>query len=201
MENEVKDNTENKDFNDTENKSEVNQSTEENNQNNSQNSEDKNEQIEAESKDENSNKITELEAKLAEEKDRFLRLYSEFDNYKKRTMRERTELLKSAGEDVFKLILPALDDFERAMKANESVEELTALKEGFGLIYNKLKNNLKGLEEMKCLGENFDSDRMEAIANIPAPSEDQKSKVLDVLEKGYTLNGKVIRFAKVVVGN
>lgn len=146
-------------------------------------------------------KITDLEKKLSDEKDRFLRLYSEFDNYKKRTMRERTELLKSAGEDVYKLILPALDDFERAIKANENIEDVSSLKEGFGLIYSKLKGNLKGLEEMKCTGELFDSEKMEAIANIPAPDEEMKSKVIDVLEKGYMLNGKVIRFAKVVVGN
>ena len=151
--------------------------------------------------DENQLKITELEAKLAEEKDRFLRLYSEFDNHKKRTLRERAELLKSAGEDVFRLILPVIDDFERAMKANENMEDIASVKEGFGLIYHKLKGNLKGLEEMNCMGENFDSDKMEAIANIPAPTEDMKSKVVDVLEKGYMLNGKVIRFAKVVVGN
>lgn len=148
-------------------------------------------------------KIIELEAKLREEKDRFLRLYSEFDNAKKRHMRERTDLLKYAGEDVYKLILPVLDDFERAMKANETADDITAVKEGFQLIFNKMKNNLtgKGLEEMKCTGELFNSDSMEAVANIPAPSDDLKSKVVDVLEKGYLLNGKVIRFAKVVVGN
>ena len=169
---------------------------------NREGSENKDEQKEA-LQNETVNNTAELEAKLAEEKDRFLRLYSEFDNYKKRTMRERTDLLKSAGEDVFKLILPVLDDFERAMKANESVEDINALKEGFGLIYHKLKNNLngKGLEEMNCTGETFNSDSMEAIANIPAAAEEMKSKVVDVLEKGYTLNGKVIRFAKVVVGN
>ncbi len=147
-------------------------------------------------------KTRELEIKLAEEKDRFLRLYSEFDNYKKRTVRERAELLKSAGEDVIKLILPVIDDFERAIKANESSDEIAAVKEGFHLIYNKMKNSFsgKGLEEMKCQGEAFDADTMEALANIPAPSEDLKGKVIEVVEKGYLLNGKVIRFAKVIVG-
>ncbi|MFN6039787.1 MAG: nucleotide exchange factor GrpE, partial [Bacteroidota bacterium] len=160
MENEVKDNTDNIDLNGTENKSEVNQSTEENNQNSTQNSEDKNEQIESDLKDENSNKITELEAKLAEEKDRFLRLYSEFDNYKKRTMRERTELLKSAGEDVFKLILPALDDFERAILNNETATDIDVVKEGFHLIFNKFRSTLesKGLKPMSAKGESFDSE-------------------------------------------
>lgn len=148
-------------------------------------------------------KIKELETKLAEEKDRYLRLFSEFDNAKKRNARERIELLKSAGEDFFKSVLPVLDDFERAVNANEKTEDVTALREGFQLIQNKMKNLLqgKGLEEMKCVGEAFDSDSMEALANIPAPSEDLKSKVVEVIEKGYLLNGKVIRFAKVIVGS
>lgn len=148
-------------------------------------------------------KIKELEIKLAEEKEKWLRLYSEFDNAKKRNLRERAELLKSAGEDVFKLFLPVMDDFQRAMKANETVEDITAVKEGFHLIYNKMNNSFisKGLEEMKCVGEAFNSDTMEALTNIPAPSEDLKGKVIDVIEKGYLLNGKVIRFAKVIVGN
>lgn len=148
-------------------------------------------------------KIKELETKLAEEKDRYLRLFSEFDNAKKRNARERIELLKSAGEDFFKSVLPVLDDFERAVNANEKTEDVKALREGFQLIQNKMKNLLqgKGLEEMKCVGEAFDSDSMEALANIPAPSEVLKSKVVEVIEKGYLLNGKVIRFAKVIVGS
>lgn len=147
--------------------------------------------------------IKELEIKLAEEKDKFLRLFSEFDNAKKRHIRERSEILKSAGEDVFKLILPIIDDFERAIKANEKVDDLGTVKEGFHLIYNKMKNQFtgKGLEEMNLIGEPFNSDSMEALANIPAPSEELKGKVVEVIEKGYTLNGKVIRFAKVIVGN
>jgi molecular chaperone GrpE len=148
-------------------------------------------------------KIKELEIKVAEEKEKWLRLFSEFDNAKKRYQRERAELLKTAGEDVFKLLLPVIDDFERAMKANESVDDITVVKEGFNLIYNKMKNNFtqKGLEEMKCMGEPFNSDTMEAITNIPAPSEDLKGKVVEVVEKGYLLSGKVIRFAKVIVGS
>lgn len=172
---------------------------------NTENTENAREQTSApaeEVKDTAEEKIKELEAKLAEERDKWLRLYSEFDNAKKRNMRERAELLKSAGEDVFKLFLPTLDDFERAMKANETAEDLAAVKEGFQLIYNKMKNSFtgKGLEEMKCMGEAFNSDTMEALTNIPAPSEELKGKVVDVIEKGYLLNGKVIRFAKVIVG-
>jgi molecular chaperone GrpE len=148
-------------------------------------------------------KIKELEARLAEEKDKFLRLFSEFDNAKKRNQRERVELLKTAGEDVFKLLLPLIDDFDRALKANETATDLESVKEGFHLIYNKMKHDFtsKGLEEMKCVGEPFNSDTMEALTNIPAPTEELKGKVVEVIEKGYLLNGKVIRFAKVVVGS
>ena len=147
--------------------------------------------------------IKDLEIKLSEEKDKFLRLFSDFDNAKKRHTRERIDLIKAAGEDVFKLLLPVIDDFERAMKANETSEDINTVKEGFHLIYNKMKNNFtsKGLEEMKCIGEVFNSDTMEALTNIPAPSEDLKGKVVEVMEKGYLLNGKVIRFARVIVGN
>lgn len=148
-------------------------------------------------------KITELEAKLAEEKDKYLRLYSEFDNYRKRSIRERGELIKTAGEDIFKSILPVIDDFERAIKAADTTGDINAMAEGVQLIYSKLKNSLKqkGLEEMDSTGKVFDADVMEAITSIPAPSEELKGKVVDEIEKGYSLNGKVIRYAKVVTGN
>jgi molecular chaperone GrpE len=148
-------------------------------------------------------KNAELEAKLAEINDKYLRLYSEFDNFKKRTIRERVELIRSAGEDVFKLVLPLLDDFERALKANEAATDVKAVNEGVNLVYQKMKTSLtsRGLEEMKCIGEEFNPDLHEAITNIPAPSEDLKGKVVEVVEKGYLLNGKVIRYAKVIVGN
>lgn len=148
-------------------------------------------------------KIGELEENLAELNDKYLRLFSEFDNYRKRTTKERLELLDTASSDVINELLPILDDFERAFKANEakSEEERSNL-EGFKLIYNKLKGTLnrRGLEPMKSIGEPFDTDFHEALTNIPAPSDDLKGKVVDEIEKGYTLKGKVIRFAKVVVG-
>lgn len=147
-------------------------------------------------------KVAELEAKVADLNDKYLRLYSEFDNYRKRTAKERIELSKTAGEDVFRSILPVMDDFERAMKSIADAKDIKAVEEGVSLIYNKLKNTLtqKGLEPMDTMGQAFDSDLHEAITNVPAPSEDMKGKVIDEIEKGYMLNGKIIRFAKVIVG-
>lgn len=142
-------------------------------------------------------------AKLAELNDKYLRLYSEFDNFRKRTHKEKVDYLKTANEEVLKAILPVIDDFERAIKANENVTDIKAIKDGVNLIYNKLKNTTqqKGLTSFDCKGEVFDADLMEAITHIPAPSDDQKGKVVDELEKGYKLGDKVIRFAKVVVGS
>ena len=143
------------------------------------------------------------EAKIAELNDKYLRLYSEFDNYRKRTIKEKADIIRTAGEDVFKAIIPTIDDFERAIKANENVTELEPIKEGVALIYHKLKLacTQKGLEPIESIGKPFDVDVMESITNIPAPSEDMKGKVIDEVEKGYKLGDKVIRFAKVVVGN
>jgi molecular chaperone GrpE len=142
------------------------------------------------------------EEKYNELNDKFLRLYSEFDNYKKRTAKERIEFAKSAAQDVFVAILPVIDDFERAIKSNETLEDINAIKEGLKLIHHKFSATLskKGLEPMESIGKEFNADLHEAITNIPAPSEDMKGKVLDEVEKGYLLNGKVIRYAKVVVG-
>lgn len=148
-------------------------------------------------------KIGELEENLAELNDKYLRLFSEFDNYRKRTTKERLELIDTASSDVIRELLPIIDDFERAFKANDAKSEAEQSNlEGFKLIYNKLKGTLnrRGLEAMKVIGEPFDTDFHEALTNIPAPSEDLKGKVVDEIEKGYTLKGKVIRFAKVVVG-
>jgi molecular chaperone GrpE len=144
-----------------------------------------------------------LEEQLAEINDKYLRLFSDFDNYRKRTAKERIELAKTAGEDFFKAILPVLDDFERGLKAMNEAADVNALKEGVDLIYNKLNNTLtsKGLEPLTSIGNTFDADIHEAITNIPAPSEDMKGKVIDEVERGYALNGKVIRYAKVIVGN
>jgi molecular chaperone GrpE len=143
------------------------------------------------------------EEKYNELNDRYLRLYSEFDNYRKRTQRERADLLKTAGEDIYKTMLPLLDDVERALKSNETAKDIKAVNEGLTLIHAKFNQSLKqkGLEPIVSIGQPFNVDLHEAITNVPAPSEDMKGKVVDEVEKGYTLHGKVIRFAKVVVGN
>jgi molecular chaperone GrpE len=142
------------------------------------------------------------EEKYNELNDKFLRLYSEFDNYKKRTAKERIEFAKSAAQDVFIAILPVIDDLERAIKSNETLEDINAIKEGLKLIHHKFSATLtkKGLEPMDTIGKEFNADLHEAITNIPAQSDDMKGKVIDEVEKGYLLNGKVIRYAKVVVG-
>ena len=142
----------------------------------------------------------ELKIEVLEKEDKFLRLYSEFDNYRRRTSKERIDLLKNASKETISEILPVIDDFERALE-NISTDEESA-KEGIELIFNKLKGILsnKGLKNMDSMGQDFDPDIHEAVTQIPAPSEDMKGKVVDVIEKGYYLNDKVIRFAKVVVG-
>lgn len=142
------------------------------------------------------------EDKLAVLNDKYLRLYSEFDNYRKRTNKEKLDLISTASAGVLKDMLTVLDDFERAIANNDKVEDINAVKEGFQLIYNKLKSGLeaKGLKQMQAKGETFDPELHEAIANIPAPEESLKGKVVDDVERGYYLNEKVIRFAKVVVG-
>jgi len=140
--------------------------------------------------------------KIAELNDKYMRLYAEFDNYRKRTNREKIELISSAGEGILKDLLPIMDDFERAIANNENAEDLQSVKEGFHLIFHKLRHILdaKGLKPMDAKGQTFDSELHEAIANIPAPSDDLKGKVIEDVEKGYYLNEKVIRYAKVVVG-
>lgn len=142
------------------------------------------------------------EEKYNELNDRFLRLYAEFDNYRRRTNKEKVDLIATANAGVLKDMLPIYDDFERAILNNENVEDVDAIKEGITLIFNKFKSTLenKGLKPMVAKGEVFDSEFHEAIANVPAPSKSEKGKVIDEVEKGYYLNDKVIRFAKVVVG-
>lgn len=149
--------------------------------------------------------LSELEKKEIEYRelnDKYIRLFSEFDNYRKRTAKEKLDLIATAGGDIIKEMLPILDDFERAMSTNQEVQDIDAIKEGFTLIHNKLIHNLtnKGLKPMDSMHEEFDVNKHEALTQIPAPSEDLKGKVVDVIEKGYVLNDKVIRFAKVVVG-
>ncbi len=160
-------------------------------------------QEDAQPVDEKDKQIAELQAKVAELNDKYIRLYSEFDNFRKRTAKEKIELIQSGGEDIFKSVLPVLDDFERAIKSNAETNDINAVKDGVNLIYNKFKSTLtqKGLAEMNSLGEHFNADIHEAITSIPAPSEEMKGKVVDELEKGYNLNGKIIRFAKVVTGS
>ncbi len=142
------------------------------------------------------------EERYAELNDKYLRLYSEYDNYRKRTNKERIELIGSASADVLKDLLPVMDDFERAILNNETAEDLDAIKEGVKLIYEKFKNTLsnKGLKALESKGKDFDSEFHEAIANVPAPDKKMVGKVVDDVEKGYLLNDKVIRYAKVVVG-
>lgn len=146
--------------------------------------------------------IEQLESTIVDLKDKYLRLFSEFDNYRKRTTRERYELFKTASSEMMIDLLIILDDFDRANKSFETAADFAAIKEGFELIHSKLQNILakKGLENMDSQGKEFDTDFHEAITEIPAPTKELKSKVVDVIEKGYLLNGKVIRFAKVVVG-
>ncbi|MFF5380013.1 nucleotide exchange factor GrpE [Pedobacter suwonensis] len=143
-----------------------------------------------------------LQAEVQQLNDKYLRLYAEFDNYKRRTQKERVELLQTAGKDVIVSLLPILDDFDRALKAMESATEVAPVKEGILLVNNKLKSTLaqKGLKDVESINQPFNTDFHEAITNIPAPTEDLKGKVIDEVEKGYTLNDNVIRFAKVVVG-
>jgi molecular chaperone GrpE len=143
-----------------------------------------------------------LQEEVKQEKDKFLRLFAEFENYKRRTAKERIELFKTANEDVMKALLPVLDDFDRAYAEISKTKEKDLLK-GVELISNKLKSTLeqKGLSAIKVSnGDVFNADNHEAITQIPAPSEDLKGKIIDVIEKGYALGDKVIRFPKVVIG-
>lgn len=143
-----------------------------------------------------------LEIELAELKDQHRRLYAEFDNFRKRSMKERKELIKTAGSDTIVALLPVLDDFDRALKALENVEA-GPLKDGVLLIHHKLSSILeqKGMKAMQSVGSEFDTDLHEAVTNVPVEDESMKGKVIEELEKGYYLNDKVIRYAKVVVGS
>jgi len=144
-----------------------------------------------------------LKEELTLANDKYLRLYAEFDNFRRRTIKEREEARKMEGKDVIVSLLPILDDFERALRSMEGATDITPVKEGVELIQNKLKNTLtqKGLKEMESIGSPFDPELQEAITNIPAPTEEWKGKVIDEMEKGYFLNDKVVRFAKVIVGS
>lgn len=142
------------------------------------------------------------EEKYQELYDKYLRLSAEFDNFRKRTLKEKTELIKTAGDELLKKILPVMDNFERALKAIDQSNDMGSLKDGIGLIYDHFRVFIQqqGIKEIPALNEPFNIDVHEAVTTIPAPSEENKGKVLDVIEKGYTLHDKVIRYAKVVVG-
>lgn len=146
--------------------------------------------------------LEEAHAEIEDMKDKYLRLSAEFDNYRKRTLKEKAELIKSGGEKVICSILPVLDDLERGIQNMEKSEDVAALKEGVELIYTKFLKILheNGAEKMETSEKDFDTDFHEAIALVPAPTEDQKGKILDCVQNGYMLNDKVIRHAKVVVG-
>lgn len=145
--------------------------------------------------------LEETKQALEDYKDKYLRLSAEFDNYRKRTMKEKAELIKNGGEKAISAILPILDDLERALQNMQKADDVKAMYEGIGLIHQKFLKNLghEGLEKMNPVGEAFDTDFHEAIALVPAPEEAQKGKVLDCVQTGYKLNDKVIRHAKVVV--
>ena len=148
------------------------------------------------------NEVDQLKNDLAAEKDKFLRLFAEFENYKRRTTKERLELFKTAGQEVIQSLLPVIDDFDRAMNEIEKAKD-KELAKGVGLISNKLRETLKskGLEETKVkAGDTFDAELHEAITQIPAPNKKMVGKIVDVIEKGYTLGDKIIRFPKVVTG-
>lgn len=146
--------------------------------------------------------IEELRYKMSEINDKYMRLTAEFDNYRKRTLKEKTELIKTAGGEVLADMLPVIDDFERGLQSMDTAEDVTAVKEGVQLIYTKFKEFMKGkgIVEIEAVNQDFDTDYHEALTKIPAPEEKLKGKVVDVIQKGYKIGEKVIRFAKVVIG-
>lgn len=147
------------------------------------------------------NQLADLQGELEKQKKEYLFLAAEFDNYRKRTLKEKAEIIKNGGENVLKGLLPILDDFERGIKAAENDSNAESMLEGMKLIYNKLVKYMEsmGVKEMNSTGESFDPDLHEAIAQVPAPSDDVKGKVLDTVQKGYMINDKVLRHAKVAV--
>lgn len=167
-----------------------------------QHPENENQQPSQEAHVEELNELDTLKKEVEEQKEKFIRLYAEFDNYKRRNAKERVELIQTAGREVIQSMLEVLDDCERAEKQMNQSEDLKQIKEGIGLVFSKFRNMLqsRGLKEMKSIGEAFNPDFHEAITEIPVPDETMKGKIVDEVEKGYTLNDKIIRFSKVVVG-
>jgi molecular chaperone GrpE len=140
--------------------------------------------------------------KLADLQDRYMRLSAEFDNYRKRTLKEKSDLIQSAGSDFLLKILPVMDNFERALKILDEASDMDAVKEGIHLIYNNFKDflNQQGLREIEALNKDFDLDVHEAVGKTPASDENMKGKIVDVVQKGYSLKDKVIRYSKVIIG-
>ncbi|MFC2081289.1 nucleotide exchange factor GrpE [Bacteroidota bacterium] len=153
-------------------------------------------------KTDSSAKLKELQKELQEQKDKYLRLSADYDNFRKRTLREKIDLTKLAGESIFINILPVLDNLERAMKSIEEAKDVDAVKEGMFLIYNNFKEylNQQGVKEIDAMHKDFDTDVHEAVTKIPTKDKKLKGKVVDIIEKGYFLNEKVIRYSKVVIG-
>lgn len=158
--------------------------------------------VDAQAAEDPQSEIENLKEEVAKEKKEYLFLMAEFDNFRKRTLREKSELIKNAGENVLKGLLPILDDFERGLKASENIDDSNSIREGMELIYQKLKKYLEqnGVKEFDPEDDNFNADKHEAISVVPVPDESKKGKILDTVEKGYMINDKVLRHAKVVVG-
>ena len=178
--------------------------SEEKDLNNDQNEKELNDQVVEEQVEEQQEevKIPTVEDRFNELNDKYLRIHAEFDNFRKRTHKEKIDIISTANAGMMRDLLSVMDDLDRANSNNKTADDINSVKEGFSLIYNKLNSVLeaKGLKEMKVEGESFDSEIHEAIANIPAPSKKLKGKIVEAVEKGYYLNEKVIRYAKVVVG-
>ncbi len=160
------------------------------------------EKTEKSAEEQKADELEELGIKLQEVNDKYVRLSAEFDNYRKRTLKEKMDLTKSAGEKILINILPVMDNFERALQSIDAAKDIDAIKEGVHLIYNNFKEFItqNGVKEIEAVNQVFDTDIHEAITKIPAPTKKMKGKVVDCVEKGYFLNDKVIRFAKVVIG-
>ena len=151
---------------------------------------------------EEANELDVLKKELEEQKEKFIRLYAEFDNFKRRNAKERIELIQTAGKEVIQSMLEVMDDCDRAEKQLHQSDDLKQIREGLTLVFTKFRNTLqsKGLKEMKSIGEEFNPDFHEAITEVPVTDESMKGRIVDEVEKGYTLNDKIIRFSKVVVG-
>ncbi len=189
-------------FKDKKNKERINKEEQEKPQTKAQVTEEKEAQDIADSQKECADKVEQLEQQVAELKDKYLRQVAEFDNYRKRTLKEKSELILNGGEKVITTLLPILDDMERAAQNIEKSDDVEALKEGLKLVFQKLQKALEsqGLKKIETNNKDFDTDYHEAIAMVPAQSSEQKGKVLDCVQTGYTLNDKVIRHAKVAIG-